>query len=323
MTGYDIIGDVHGSAAKLEGLLVSLGYREFRGVYAHQDRQAIFVGDLVDRGPQQLRTIEIVRAMLEDGTAQIVMGNHEFNAISYAIESPSHPGHYLRDHTSKNFEQHSAFLEAVTFNSTRHREILSWFMTFPLWLDLDGLRIIHACWHQDSIDALSRRLRGNVISDSEFIYAANTKGTMEYATVDTILKGPEVSLTDHKALPYRDKEGYLRGSARLRWWDSKAKSLRSAIHIPPRSTTKGGKPYPKLPKAPCKEIKQYRYPDDAKEPVFFGHYWNDGTPKISQSRAICVDYGAVLTGKSLYAYRFTPGEQFDVDNFVGFPFPGK
>lgn len=323
MTGYDIIGDVHGSAAKLEGLLVALGYRELRGAFAHPERQAIFVGDLVDRGTQQLRTFEIVRAMLEDGRAQIVMGNHEFNAISYAIEDPARPGHYFRDHTSKNFEQHSTLLETVTFDSTRHRELLSWFKSFPLWLDLDGLRVVHACWHQDSIDALSKLLDGNVIVDDEFFIAANTKETMEYACIETLLKGPEVNLADYKSPAFLDREGYLRETARLRWWDPKAKSLRSAAHVPPHSTTEDGKLYPKLPKVACQEIEQFRYPQDATEPVFFGHYWNDGTPEIAAPGAVCVDYGAVLPGKSLYAYRFTPGQELSTDNFVGFPLSGK
>lgn len=70
MTAYDIIGDLHGCADKLEGLLVSLGYREHLGVYRQVGRQAIFVGDLVDRGNQQLRTINVVRSMVDEGAAQ-------------------------------------------------------------------------------------------------------------------------------------------------------------------------------------------------------------------------------------------------------------
>ena len=53
MSGYDIIGDVHGCADMLEGLLQGLGYEERSGAYTYvasdDERQAIFVGDLVDR----------------------------------------------------------------------------------------------------------------------------------------------------------------------------------------------------------------------------------------------------------------------------------
>ena len=49
--GYDIIGDIHGHADKLEAMLRTLGYRRTAGAWRHPDRQAIFVGDFVDRGP--------------------------------------------------------------------------------------------------------------------------------------------------------------------------------------------------------------------------------------------------------------------------------
>jgi protein phosphatase len=85
---FDIIGDVHGCGDELETLLGSLGYdveerRDGVGldtgpVYRHPDgRQAVFVGDLVDRGPRVLDTLRIVRNMVEAGSGLCVMGNHE------------------------------------------------------------------------------------------------------------------------------------------------------------------------------------------------------------------------------------------------------
>jgi hypothetical protein len=78
--GYDIIGDVHGCATALEDLLIDLGYRpnDWTGAYWHPDRRAVFVGDLVDRGPDQLRVLKLVKLMVDGGSAHIVMGNHEF-----------------------------------------------------------------------------------------------------------------------------------------------------------------------------------------------------------------------------------------------------
>ena len=82
---YDIIGDIHGQMGKLTGLLAELGYREQAGAYRHPERRtAVFLGDLIDRGPNQVETVNIVRAMMDAGTGQCVMGNHEFNAIGYA-----------------------------------------------------------------------------------------------------------------------------------------------------------------------------------------------------------------------------------------------
>ena len=62
--GYDFIGDVHGEGTKLERLLTNMGYTNERGYYAHPTRTAIFVGDLVDRGPEQLLAVRTAKAML-------------------------------------------------------------------------------------------------------------------------------------------------------------------------------------------------------------------------------------------------------------------
>ncbi len=85
---FDIIGDVHGCADEMEELLVRLGYlvTETRAgdgldagpVYRHPDgRTAVFLGDLVDRGPRVLDSLRIVRNMVDAGSALCVMGNHE------------------------------------------------------------------------------------------------------------------------------------------------------------------------------------------------------------------------------------------------------
>lgn len=48
---YGIIGDIHGHSTKLEALLGKMGYRQTGGTWRHPDRTVIFVGDFVDRGP--------------------------------------------------------------------------------------------------------------------------------------------------------------------------------------------------------------------------------------------------------------------------------
>jgi protein phosphatase len=79
---FDIIGDVHGCAHELERLLADLGYAvrwdgKAVDVTPPADRRAIFVGDLVDRGPRSPDVLRIVRHMVESGTALAVVGNHD------------------------------------------------------------------------------------------------------------------------------------------------------------------------------------------------------------------------------------------------------
>lgn len=51
---YDIIGDIHGHAGPLKQLLDRLGYVESDGVWRHPSRRALFLGDYIDRGPEQV-----------------------------------------------------------------------------------------------------------------------------------------------------------------------------------------------------------------------------------------------------------------------------
>ena len=105
MTGFDIIGDIHGCADKLTGLLTQLGFRQSGGVFRHPERQALFVGDLIDRGPQQIESLEIVRSMVDGGAARVTMGNHEFNAIAYATPDPRTHGEFLRPRSGPRGEE--------------------------------------------------------------------------------------------------------------------------------------------------------------------------------------------------------------------------
>lgn len=80
---FDVIGDVHGCRAELEALLADLGYavqRDDQGRAvdaAHPDRRAVFVGDLVDRGPDTPGVLRLVMGMVAAGHALCVPGNHE------------------------------------------------------------------------------------------------------------------------------------------------------------------------------------------------------------------------------------------------------
>ncbi len=75
---FDIIGDVHGCAHELHELLQVLGYaRDESGVWKHRERRVIFLGDLVDRGPDSPQVLEDAMAMCAAGAALCVPGNHD------------------------------------------------------------------------------------------------------------------------------------------------------------------------------------------------------------------------------------------------------
>jgi protein phosphatase len=76
---FDLVGDVHGCAGELEQLLAELGYRPGEaGVPVHPEgRKAVFVGDLVDRGPDTPGALRMVMGMVAAGSALSVVGNHD------------------------------------------------------------------------------------------------------------------------------------------------------------------------------------------------------------------------------------------------------
>ncbi len=89
---FDVIGDVHGCCDELEALLGQLGYvpTSLEGVdpvwgsraHAHPEgRKAVFLGDLVDRGPRILDTVRLVRNMVRCGAALCVPGNHDMKLV--------------------------------------------------------------------------------------------------------------------------------------------------------------------------------------------------------------------------------------------------
>jgi hypothetical protein len=325
--GYDIIGDVHGCATKLEALLVELGYQKASGTgeYRHPDRQAIFVGDLIDRGKEQLQVLHVVKSMVDAGSAKIVMGNHEFNALAYDTEWPRGSGKFLRPHddpanpnSAKNADQHQAFLDQV--KGADRRRYLEWFTTIPLWLDLGDLRVVHACWHDDSISVVEQRCgSATPFHDVNHLVAASDEDDVLFHAIETLLKGPEISLVDHEQPKYNDKDGHPRGSARMRWWNSDARTLRDIAEMGGNYTTEAGDPYPPLPELELASTQSHVY--TGKVPVFYGHYWRQGSPKHRHDwtdYTACVDFSAVKGG-ALTAYRWSGEKHIRPEHYVPGP----
>ena len=267
---FDIIGDVHGHADALEALLQRLGYRVAGGAFRHPGgRQIVFLGDLVDRGPQQVRAIGIARHMIEAGSALIVMGNHEFNAIAFATPDPQRPGDHLRPRRGSSVDHHAGFLAEVGgVDSPRHRELIAFFSTMPLWLDLDGLSIVHACWSGAHLAALAPHVDGENRLTGPGLLSALTKGTAAHLACEILLKGPEILLPP--GIAYRDGQNSRRKTTRTRWWDAAATTVRAAAVE--RSVAEFLPDDPLPPDA--------RIVLDERQPVLFGHYCLGDRPHL-------------------------------------------
>ena len=61
------------------------------------------------------------------------------------------PDEFVRRHSKKNVKQHKAFTDQIPVDTRLYTYWIEWFRTLPLWLDLDGIRVVHACWNGDEI----------------------------------------------------------------------------------------------------------------------------------------------------------------------------
>src|SRR5210317_1886416 len=304
---YDLIGDIHGHSEPLAQLLDKLGYAKTDGVFRHADRQVIFLGDFIDRGPDQRGVPEIVRPMIDGGAALSVMGNHEFNAIAWFTPDPDDHSRHLREHSDKHRGQHAAFLDAFA-GTDDYAELIEWFRTLPLWLDLPGVRIVHACWDDNLIEFLQGRYPTvNQYLDDELLVRASSKGSEEFEALETLLKGKEIELPRGQSFP--DKDGNLRHHIRIKWWDATAETYLDTFLGPDAALTH-------IPEDPIEadHLIQYSHEDP---PVFVGHYWMDSEPKKLASNVACLDYSvASKRGGKLVAYRWDGEQELTDEKFV-------
>jgi hypothetical protein len=304
---YDIIGDIHGHADQLEALLAHLGYRHFQGAWRHSSRTAIFVGDLIDRGPGQLRTMRLVRDMADAGSAEVAMGNHELNAIGWAAPDPVAPDLHLRPRHGvkgqKNLRQHQAFLNEVVSDSAEHKGWIAWFKTLPLWIEKPGFRVVHACWDPAAVATLQPRLNDGAHLSDEALEAAYRPDAPIYKALEVLLKGPEVRLPT--GVSFTDKDGHVRHDIRTRWWDPGLTSYREA-YIGPDGVD--------IPDVPLPASGRIPEPD---RPTFIGHYWLNPKAALKplSARVACVDY-SVAKGGPLVAYRYDGEPTLSADGFV-------
>lgn len=325
---YDIIGDIHGHAAPLEALLHKLGYTQGRdGCYRQAGRKAVFVGDLLDRGPQVRETVRIVRRMCQEGAAYCTLGNHEFNFIGYQLQLPGSTAaapRYAREHSNKNTRQVAATLQDYHHHPDQLAEDLAWLRSLPFWLELpnNGPRIVHACWDENARHFLQLRLGGNRLQEPNstaadaFWQAAHTFGTPEFLACELLLKGKELNLPDNDS--YFDNDGTLMRSFRLRWWENLAGKTYAELAFPAQQN---------LPNRPVpRPLLQWHlpYPEDAPH-VFVGHYWLPPArafpPRPLTPNVACVDYSIAKKG-ALAAYRWNGEAHLRPENFVTVGYEG-
>ncbi|GAA4189920.1 polynucleotide kinase-phosphatase [Streptosporangium oxazolinicum] len=170
LTGpFDIVGDVHGCRAELEALLRDLGWEVDpggAGAVHPEGRTAVFVGDLVDRGPDSPGVLRLVMGMVAAGTALCVSGNHEQKLARALNGRKVRVAHGLQE----SLDQLAAEPEGF------RREALAFMDGLISHYQLDGGRLVvaHAGLKEDYHGRASGRVR------SFALYGDTTGETDEY-----------------------------------------------------------------------------------------------------------------------------------------------
>lgn len=311
VVGYDLIGDVHGCAVTLARLLERMGYRQHQGVYRHPQRRAIFVGDIIDRGPRVREALHLVRAMVDKGEALMVIGNHEFNAVTYSRLNAE--GEYLRPHTSRYTRQLAETLEQFAHYPEEWREFLDWFVELPLYLefparrDFSCFRVVHACWDSELI-AYHQAHYGSGCFDSKFVEASVIPGTLEARTKQRLTSGIDMPLPQGVSIVSSD--GYERTSFRTKFWAEQPATYGELLFQPD--------PLPE--EIACASISaehraQMAHYGAHQPPLFVGHYWLKGKPRPIAPNLVCLDYSAVKYGR-LVAYRMDGEAHLAAHKFI-------
>lgn len=302
----DIIPDIHGQAEKLLAALQNLGWRCKGSDWSHRDtnRKVVFLGDFIDRGPENGLVIRIVQDLIKSAGAKAVMGNHELNALHYHTVDPE-TKEPVRERNEDNFNQHESFLREFPVGSCKTKKVLDWMKTLPLFIETVHFRAVHAAWIQPEIDNLRLYTKDGVLSQDQLIRAGRKSDEL-YKIVEIVAKGPEACLPH----PYFfvDKGGKVRRHVRVKWWNDDARNWRDATMSVPDIN--------QLPEQQLPDKLLNTFYPAGDRPVFFGHYWLSGEPELQSKNALCLDYSAGTDGP-LVTYTHVAGTRdLSLENVV-------
>ncbi len=302
-TGYDIIGDIHGYHLEMELLLKRLGYNNESGYWKHSYRKAVFVGDFINRGPESRKVIDSIRSMVINESAYAILGNHEVNAITYFTQRSN--GKPLKMPRNGNRKLLDAFALEYHYEYEKLMDDIKWLRTLPLYLELDGIRIVHAYWNAEHITKLNSLYENGRIRKKYLKEIVNKESPLYVPFTETI-KGVEFRLP--KDIVIKDSNNIARTNFRVKWWvNPKGHTFKSLSY---------GNKF-SLPNytIPGELIHEYCvYPEDAPM-VFIGHYCIGQGPLVPSQNICCVD-ACLASGGRLAAYRYSGEKRIDENRFV-------
>jgi len=236
--------------------------------------------------------------MVDTGNAIALCGNHEHNAICFNFKTKNG---FLREHSIKNFKQHSETLLQFHGNQKLYNEAIEWFKTLPLYYKDENFNAVHATYDSISIDYLQLHTKNGVLSEEQYHLLADNNSQL-FKAVEITCKGMEIKLSNDQY--FLDKDGTKRVHIRTKWWlDPTKNSLHNLSIIPGLSINSN------------ESLESTNYYKEDGKPVFFGHYWLKGRPILFRDNICCTDFSVAKDG-FLCAYRFNGEKILSNENFI-------
>jgi protein phosphatase len=203
---YHLIGDVHGNSAQLHELLHKLGYQQPDAAsdphlwLAPKGCVLVSVGDLVDRGPNNVDCLRTIMRMVQEGQALFVIGNHEWNfrrLLRYEVGLEE-------ERVRVSPARLMSYVEILGLTTPDKQELLQFLDDSPLYLELaDGqLLVTHARWEGTFRDLEGEELvRACAFGDTDL--EDPDSGDMHLDDVPDLPDAAYVELPANVALPDR------------------------------------------------------------------------------------------------------------------------
>jgi hypothetical protein len=192
--------------------------------------------------------------------------------------------------------------------------MINWLKSLPLFLELNGFRVIHATWDDQMIERLRYYSNSQGQLRDETWQEALTKGTLLHSAIRVLLKG--ASISPPTLLQKEVRNVKLRKKYRICWWSKNVSSWQRIL-----CSARDAKVFSHTP-LPSHFPFKSEY-NEKQSALFIGHYWFKGTPKPLKRNLACVDYSACRGGK-LTAYVWNhadkPNENgLRADRFISVP----
>lgn len=178
---YDFIGDVHGCYRTINALFGKMGYAYRGNIWVHpQGRIPVFLGDIIDKGPDSYHVLKMVLRMVSRKKALYVPGNHCDKLYRY-LKGTNH-------HLSVPLQKTIAQIKCAADGKSVMKEFSQYMSKVKSHLVLDGGNVIavHAAVSEESIGVYDK--------DS---YKQNTSGISGGALTMDVYKGKSLVVHGH------------------------------------------------------------------------------------------------------------------------------